>query len=147
MNKNGEAKDDDADPYGDSTDNDEPSAKKALSSDVTKMEVDDDDDNDSGLPELPDFFTDKNFFLYGDFSVSERRLLTRYITAYDGWVTRLPVVCVYIPNSIYPCFYAPFAEGSTWHIDFSMSIRSEFLYTISQQCLATYTIGTYYIRL
>lgn len=84
MNKNGEAKDDDADPYGDSTDNDEPSAKKALSSDVTKMEVDDDDDNDSGLPELPDFFTDKNFFLYGDFSVSERRLLTRYITAYDG---------------------------------------------------------------
>ena len=33
---------------------------------------------------LLDMFTDKVFFLYGQFSALERRNVTRYITAYDG---------------------------------------------------------------
>ncbi|GFO19050.1 DNA repair protein xrcc1-like [Plakobranchus ocellatus] len=41
-------------------------------------------DSDSGLPDLPDFFSDKHFFFYGDFEATERRLLTRYVAAYNG---------------------------------------------------------------
>ncbi|XP_059156974.1 DNA repair protein XRCC1-like [Physella acuta] len=44
------------------------------------------DSADSGLPDLPDFFTDKHFFLYGDIEATELRLLTRYIAAYNGEV-------------------------------------------------------------
>ncbi|XP_033748625.1 DNA repair protein XRCC1-like [Pecten maximus] len=83
MEKNNKPKIDDEAVYGDSTDNDEESPKKSTHKEV-KMEADDGDDNDCGLPELSDLFTSKNFFLYGDFSVSERRLLIRYITAYNG---------------------------------------------------------------
>ncbi|XP_014380579.1 DNA repair protein XRCC1 isoform X2 [Alligator sinensis] len=36
------------------------------------------------IPELPDFFVGKGFFLYGEFPAHERRLLTRYITAFNG---------------------------------------------------------------
>ncbi|RUS76889.1 hypothetical protein EGW08_015358 [Elysia chlorotica] len=55
--------------------------------------TDEDDENvgtkeggssDSGLPDLPDFFSDKHFFFYGDFDSAERRLLTRYVAAYNG---------------------------------------------------------------
>ncbi|XP_041373401.1 DNA repair protein XRCC1-like [Gigantopelta aegis] len=60
-------------PYGDSTDEDEP--KKGSTKD---------DSSDSGLPDLPDFFADKVFMFYGDFPTQEKRLLTRYIAAYDG---------------------------------------------------------------
>lgn len=69
------------DPYGDSTDEDDPdlSSKNGSKPPTTQGE-----DSDSGLPELPDFFTDKKFFLYGDFVPSERRLLVRYITAFNG---------------------------------------------------------------
>ncbi|CAH1263828.1 XRCC1 [Branchiostoma lanceolatum] len=42
------------------------------------------DADDMPLPDLPDFFTGKNFFLYGDFPASERRLVLRYITAFNG---------------------------------------------------------------
>ncbi|OWF35609.1 DNA repair protein XRCC1 [Mizuhopecten yessoensis] len=83
MEQNDKPKSNEADVYGDSTDNDEVSSKSAPRGN-SKMEEEEDDSNDSGLPELPDFFTNKNFFLYGDFSVSERRLLIRYITAYNG---------------------------------------------------------------
>ncbi|XP_013394562.1 DNA repair protein XRCC1 [Lingula anatina] len=42
-------------------------------------------DGGSGdLPDLPDFFSGKHFFLYGDFSATERRTIFRYITAFDG---------------------------------------------------------------
>ena len=41
-------------------------------------------DSDSGLPDLPEFFLDKHFFFYGDFESTERRLLTRYVAAYNG---------------------------------------------------------------
>lgn len=34
---------------------------------------------------LPDFFGGKCFFLFGDFSPEDRRLLVRYITAYNGY--------------------------------------------------------------
>ncbi|XP_064617203.1 DNA repair protein XRCC1-like isoform X2 [Liolophura sinensis] len=70
-----------ADPYGDSTDEDE---FNATSKSGSKPSAATGDDSDSGLPELPDFFTDKKFFLYGDFVASERRLLVRYITAFNG---------------------------------------------------------------
>ncbi|XP_035677969.1 DNA repair protein XRCC1-like [Branchiostoma floridae] len=42
------------------------------------------DADDMPLPDLPDFFTGKHFFLYGDFPASERRLVLRYITAFNG---------------------------------------------------------------
>ncbi|KAM3921905.1 DNA repair protein XRCC1 isoform 2-T2 [Leptodactylus fuscus] len=36
------------------------------------------------IPELPDLFIGKHFFLYGEFPSTERRLLQRYITAFNG---------------------------------------------------------------
>ena len=36
------------------------------------------------LLDLPEFFSDLIFFLYGEFSLEDRKLLTRYITAYGG---------------------------------------------------------------
>ncbi|XP_048772083.2 DNA repair protein XRCC1-like isoform X2 [Ostrea edulis] len=77
-----------SDPYSDSTDEDEPSKKSSNSQPSTshqsKANTTADDSDDSGLPELPEYFTDKHFFLYGDYPTGERRLMTRYITAYDG---------------------------------------------------------------
>jgi len=43
-----------------------------------------DSDADSGLPDLPDFFADKYFFIYGKMEATQRRLMTRYIIAYGG---------------------------------------------------------------
>lgn len=42
------------------------------------------DESDSGLPDLPDFFENMHFFFYGNFDPQERRLLARYIAAYNG---------------------------------------------------------------
>ena len=45
------------------------------------------DDVTSGsevFPELPDFFSHKHFMLYGEIERTARRLLIRYITAYNG---------------------------------------------------------------
>lgn len=45
------------------------------------------DDVTSGsedFPELPDFFSHKHFMLYGEIESTTRRLLIRYITAYNG---------------------------------------------------------------
>lgn len=39
---------------------------------------------DLPIPELPDFLTGKHFFLYGEFPKNERRMLIRYITAFNG---------------------------------------------------------------
>ncbi|XP_049756056.1 DNA repair protein XRCC1 isoform X2 [Elephas maximus indicus] len=36
------------------------------------------------VPELPDFFQGKHFFLYGEFPGDERRKLIRYVTAFNG---------------------------------------------------------------
>ncbi|XP_037676558.1 DNA repair protein XRCC1 isoform X3 [Choloepus didactylus] len=36
------------------------------------------------VPELPDFFQGKHFFLYGEFPGDERRQLIRYVTAFNG---------------------------------------------------------------
>ncbi|XP_075462553.1 DNA repair protein XRCC1 isoform X1 [Ascaphus truei] len=36
------------------------------------------------IPELPDLFLGKRFFLYGEFPATERRTLHRYITAFHG---------------------------------------------------------------
>ncbi|KAL8219611.1 UNVERIFIED_CONTAM: hypothetical protein K2H54_028662 [Gekko kuhli] len=41
---------------------------------------------DQPIPELPDLFVGKHFFLYGEFPSQERRLLNRYITAFNGEV-------------------------------------------------------------
>ncbi|XP_051901457.1 DNA repair protein XRCC1 [Pristis pectinata] len=40
--------------------------------------------NDLPIPELPDLFMGKHFLLYGEFPNNERRVLTRYITAFNG---------------------------------------------------------------
>ncbi|KAK6173680.1 hypothetical protein SNE40_017088 [Patella caerulea] len=84
-------KESDADLYGGSTDEDEPMdtsvSKVKTSPKPMKTAVPYDEEegsDDSGLPELPDFFTNKTFFLYGEFSDTDKRLLTRYITAYNG---------------------------------------------------------------
>ncbi|KAM4825093.1 DNA repair protein XRCC1 [Thomomys bottae] len=39
---------------------------------------------DLPVPELPDFFQGKHFFLYGEFPGDERRRLIRYVTAFNG---------------------------------------------------------------
>ncbi|XP_034612545.1 DNA repair protein XRCC1 isoform X1 [Trachemys scripta elegans] len=62
--------DPDDDPYGGSTDEN----------------TDVEEEPDQPIPELPDFFVGKRFFLYGDFPSQERRLLNRYITAFNGEV-------------------------------------------------------------
>ncbi|XP_048224782.1 DNA repair protein XRCC1 isoform X2 [Perognathus longimembris pacificus] len=42
------------------------------------------DSEDLPVPELPDFFQGKRFFLYGEFPGDERRRLIRYVTAFNG---------------------------------------------------------------
>ncbi|KAB1273605.1 DNA repair protein XRCC1 [Camelus dromedarius] len=42
---------------------------------------------DLPIPELPDFFQGKHFFLYGEFPGDERRTLSRYVTAFNGSVS------------------------------------------------------------
>ncbi|KAL5017335.1 hypothetical protein ScPMuIL_006924 [Solemya velum] len=76
-------------PYGDSTDEDEvvSSKKSPKKTNPTKSSKNEDDSSDSGLPELPEFFSDKMFFLYGEMSAAERRMLNRYIAAGDGNVS------------------------------------------------------------
>lgn len=56
------------DPYGGSTDEN------------TDAEA----EQDHPIPELPDFLSGKHFFLYGKFPNNERRLLLRYIVAFNG---------------------------------------------------------------
>ncbi|XP_051262867.1 DNA repair protein XRCC1 isoform X2 [Dicentrarchus labrax] len=56
------------DPYGGSTDEN----------------TDTEAEQDHPIPELPDFLTGKRFFLYGKFPNNERRLLLRYIVAFNG---------------------------------------------------------------
>uniref|UniRef100_A0A674CYA8 DNA repair protein XRCC1 n=1 Tax=Salmo trutta TaxID=8032 RepID=A0A674CYA8_SALTR len=43
-------------------------------------------EEDEPIPELPDFLTGKRFFLYGKFPNNDRRLLLRYIIAFNGEV-------------------------------------------------------------
>lgn len=58
------------DPYGGSTDEN------------TDAEA----EQDHPIPELPDFLSGKHFFLYGKFPNNERRLLLRYIVAFNGMI-------------------------------------------------------------
>ncbi|XP_053123563.1 DNA repair protein XRCC1 [Hemicordylus capensis] len=62
----------DDDPYGGSTDENTDVEEKA--------------EPDHPIPELPDLFGGKHFFLYGEFPSQERRLLNRFITAFNGEV-------------------------------------------------------------
>lgn len=62
----------DDDPYGGSTDENTDVEEKA--------------EPDHPIPELPDLFGGKHFFLYGEFPSQERRLLIRFITAFNGEV-------------------------------------------------------------
>lgn len=58
------------DPYAGSTDE--------------NTDVEEEPEVDLPIPELPDLFVGKRFFLYGEFPPAERRLLQRYITAFNG---------------------------------------------------------------
>ncbi|MCJ8745348.1 hypothetical protein PDJAM_G00129260 [Pangasius djambal] len=58
------------DPYGGSTDEN----------------TDAEEEEDKPIPELPDFLTGKRFYLYGKFPENQRRLLQRYIIAFNGAV-------------------------------------------------------------
>ncbi|XP_034730584.1 DNA repair protein XRCC1 isoform X1 [Etheostoma cragini] len=58
------------DPYGGSTDEN------------TDAEA----EEDHPIPELPDYLKGKHFFLYGKFPNNERRLLLRYIVAFNGLI-------------------------------------------------------------
>ncbi|XP_053253963.1 DNA repair protein XRCC1 isoform X1 [Podarcis raffonei] len=62
----------DDDPYGGSTDE--------------NTDVEEKEEPDQPIPELPDLFVGKHFFLYGEFPSQERRLLNRYIVAFNGQV-------------------------------------------------------------
>ncbi|KAK7887003.1 hypothetical protein WMY93_026624 [Mugilogobius chulae] len=68
MQKKTSAVKDEDDPYGGSTDEN------------TDAEA----EQDYPIPELPDFLSGKHFFLYGKFPNNERRLLLRYIVAFNG---------------------------------------------------------------
>ncbi|XP_061145942.1 DNA repair protein XRCC1 [Syngnathus typhle] len=50
----------------------------------TDENTDAEQEQDHPIPELPDYLNGKHFFLYGKFPNNERRLLTRYITAFNG---------------------------------------------------------------
>ncbi|KAE8594176.1 hypothetical protein XENTR_v10019480 [Xenopus tropicalis] len=58
------------DPYAGSTDE--------------NTDVEEEPEPDLPIPELPDLFLGKKFFLYGEFPAAERRMLHRYITAFNG---------------------------------------------------------------
>ncbi|XP_015268601.1 PREDICTED: DNA repair protein XRCC1 [Gekko japonicus] len=60
------------DPYGGTTDE--------------NTDVEEKGEPDQPIPELPDLFVGKHFFLYGEFPSQERRLLNRYIAAFNGEV-------------------------------------------------------------
>lgn len=68
--------------YGGTTDDEQEETtnkgKKESADDVTSGSED--------LPSLPDFFSHKHFMLYGEIESKTRRLLIRYITAYNGTV-------------------------------------------------------------
>uniref|UniRef100_A0A3B5LHG7 X-ray repair complementing defective repair in Chinese hamster cells 1 n=1 Tax=Xiphophorus couchianus TaxID=32473 RepID=A0A3B5LHG7_9TELE len=107
--KTPEKKDED-DEYGGSTDEDEPGnkskfvkenqmveskQKKAAAKESpvkeedpyggsTDENTDAEAEEDHPIPELPDFLHGKHFFLYGKFPNNERRLLLRYIVAFNG---------------------------------------------------------------
>uniref|UniRef100_A0A8C5FR91 X-ray repair complementing defective repair in Chinese hamster cells 1 n=1 Tax=Gadus morhua TaxID=8049 RepID=A0A8C5FR91_GADMO len=68
--KAGEKKIKTEDPYGGSTDEN----------------TDAEEEQDLPIPELPDYLTGKRFFLFGKFPNNERRLLLRYIAAFNGQV-------------------------------------------------------------
>ncbi len=40
--------------------------------------------NGDGIPELPNFFSGKNFFIYGSFDKEEKRQVKRFIIAFGG---------------------------------------------------------------
>ncbi|XP_077432235.1 DNA repair protein XRCC1 [Vanacampus margaritifer] len=50
----------------------------------TDENTDAEQEQDHPIPDLPDYLNGKHFFLYGKFPNNERRLLTRYITAFNG---------------------------------------------------------------
>ncbi|CAG2197342.1 XRCC1 [Mytilus edulis] len=94
-NPKGSVKKDDDDPYNASTDEEAPSSSKKESpikngapssskKESPRKNGAVDDGNDSGFPELPDFFRKKHFLLYGEYNERTRRSMVRYITAYDG---------------------------------------------------------------
>ncbi|XP_069858022.1 DNA repair protein XRCC1-like isoform X1 [Dipodomys merriami] len=56
----------------------------AGSTDENTDREDDRESPDLPVPELPDFFQGKHFFLYGEFPGDERRRLVRYVTAFNG---------------------------------------------------------------
>uniref|UniRef100_A0A2K6GFG3 DNA repair protein XRCC1 n=1 Tax=Propithecus coquereli TaxID=379532 RepID=A0A2K6GFG3_PROCO len=56
----------------------------AGSTDENTDNEDDPASPDLPVPELPDFFQGKHFFLYGEFPGDERRKLIRYVTAFNG---------------------------------------------------------------
>ncbi|XP_077576830.1 DNA repair protein XRCC1 [Stigmatopora nigra] len=50
----------------------------------TDENTDAEPEQDYPIPDLPEYFNGKHFFLYGKFPNNERRLLTRYIAAFNG---------------------------------------------------------------
>ncbi|XP_032835570.2 DNA repair protein XRCC1 [Petromyzon marinus] len=60
------------------TDTEENGAKSS------KSNGDESDEKEFPIPELPDFFTGKHFYFYGNFPGNERRTLCRYVVAFNG---------------------------------------------------------------
>lgn len=78
-----EEKEEEDDIYGGTTDDEQEEMTKKddaeSADDVTSSP-------EAELPELPEFFAHKHFMLYGEIEGETRRLLIRYITAYNGVV-------------------------------------------------------------
>uniref|UniRef100_A0AAX7V2R9 DNA repair protein XRCC1 n=1 Tax=Astatotilapia calliptera TaxID=8154 RepID=A0AAX7V2R9_ASTCA len=103
----------DEDPYGGSTDEN------------TDAEA----EEDHPIPELPDFLSGKHFFLYGKFPNNDRRLLLRYIVAFNG------VIEDYMTEKVQ---FVVTSEG--WHDSFEDAlmentnlnfVKPEWIYAIS----------------
>jgi len=77
-----EKKDEAEDIYGGTTDEE----KEETTNKGNEESADDVTSGSEDLPSLPDFFSHKHFMLYGEIESTTRRLLIRYITAYNGTV-------------------------------------------------------------
>ncbi|XP_077384204.1 DNA repair protein XRCC1 [Festucalex cinctus] len=97
----------------------------------TDENTDAEQEQDHPIPDLPDYLNGKHFFLYGKFPNNERRLLTRYITAFNG------VLEDYMSDTVH---FVVTSEG--WHDSFEDAlmdngnlnfVKSAWIYAINQR--------------
>ncbi len=103
------------DPKFSAKNGDEEDSDEAYGADTDVDDPDDDGANDfdlASLPKLPEFFRDKNFFLFGDFPPQSLKRLTRLIVAAGGAVSQYmgPGVDLVVTDRVCPA--ADFDEAT-----------------------------------